>query len=118
MVSTTRLFGIVLVLLGVVSYVATGRTSLTAMIPAFVGITFVTLARVASYGDRLRKHMMHAAVALGLVGAIAALARAVPAALNGQSGRPAVVAQLLMAILLLVYVALGVQSFIEARRSR
>jgi hypothetical protein len=61
---------------------------------------------------------MHAAVAISLVGAIAALARGVPAALGGEAGRPAVLAQLAMGALLLVYVALGVQSFIAARRAR
>jgi len=118
MPSTTRLFGIVLILLGVVSYVATGRTSVTALIPAFVGVAFVLLALVARSNEALRKHVMHAAVAIGLLAALGVLARAVPAALNGQSGRPAVIAQFIMAALLAGYVALGVQSFIAARKAR
>ena len=107
----------ILIVLGVASYTLTGRTSLTAMIPAFFGAAFIVCAMIARK-ESARKHAMHAAVALGLIGAIAALARGVPAALSGDASRPAVMAQLAMGILLVIYVALGVQSFIAARRAR
>jgi predicted MFS family arabinose efflux permease len=118
MIGTTRLFGIILVLLGVASYTLTGRTSITALIPAFFGAVFLLCAIVGRQSDAARKHAMHAAVAVGLIGAIAALARGVPAALSGDPTRPAVLAQLAMGVLLLIYVALGVQSFIAARKAR
>jgi len=117
MPGTTRLFGLILIVLGVASYVLTGRTSITALIPAFFGAVFVICALVAR-NEAARKHAMHAAVAIGLIGAIAALARGVPGALNGDATRPAVMAQLAMGVLLLIYVALGVQSFIAARKAR
>jgi hypothetical protein len=117
MPSTTRLVGIVLILLGLVSYLATGRTSVTALIPAFFGAIFLVLAFVAR-AENARKHAMHAAVALALLGAIATLGRALPAVAAGQIGRPAVLAQVVMALVLLVYVWMGVQSFIAARRAR
>lgn len=118
MPSTTRLFGILLILLGVASYVATGRTSVTALIPAIFGAIFVICALLARTESK-RKHAMHAAVAVGLLGALAALGRAVPAMMNGADlMRPAFISQALMALLLIVYVVLGVQSFIAARRAR
>jgi len=117
MPATTRLFGMLLIVLGIASYTLTGRTSITAMIPAFFGAALLICAMVARR-EAARKHAMHAAVALGLIGAIAALVRGVPGALNGNSAKPAVMAQLAMGILLLVYVGLGVQSFIAARRAR
>jgi hypothetical protein len=117
MPATTRTFGLLLIALGIGSYFATGRTSMTALIPAFFGAALVVCAMIAGR-ESARKHAMHAAVAIGLLGAVAALARAVPAAMNGQAGRPAVLAQLAMGVLLLGYVALGVQSFIAARRAR
>lgn len=117
MPGTTRLFGLILIVLGIASYTMTGRTSLTAMIPAFFGAAFVICAMVARK-ESARKHAMHAAVALGLIGALAALARGVPAALGGDAARPAVLSQLAMGVLLLIYVALGVQSFIAARKAR
>lgn len=117
MPGTTRLFGLLLIVFGVAAYVTTGRTSITALIPAFFGAVLVICALMARH-EAMRKHAMHAAVAIGLIGAIAALARGVPAALSGGASRPAVISQLAMGVLLVVYVALGVQSFIAARKAR
>lgn len=117
MPSTTRLFGLILIVLGVASYLATGRTSVTALIPALFGAVFVICALIART-EAMRKHAMHAAVAVGLVGAIASLVRAIPAVMAGEAMRPAVMSQLAMAALLVVYVYLGVQSFIAARKTR
>ena len=117
MTSTTRLFGLILIVLGIASYTMTGRTSVTALIPALFGSVFVICALVARK-EAARKHAMHVAVAIGLIGALASLARAVPAVMNGDAMRPAVMTQLVMAVLLIVYVVLGVQSFIAARKAR
>lgn len=117
MPGTTRLFGLVLIILGVASYTFTGRSSLTAMIPAFFGAALVVCAMVAR-SESARKHAMHAAVAIGLLGGLAALGRGLPAAIGGDVMRPAVLSQLVMGALLLIYVALGVQSFIAARKAR
>jgi hypothetical protein len=115
MTGTTRLFGLILIVLGVASYTLTGRTSMTAMIPAFFGVVLVLCALIARK-ESARKHAMHAAVAVGMLGLLGALTRAVPAALAGDATRPAVIAQLIMGALMLVYVGLGVRSFVEARR--
>ena len=115
--ATTRLVGLLLMVLGIVGYLGTGRTSVTALIPAFFGVVFVLLAYLART-ESLRRHVMHAAVALGLLGVLATLGRALPAVANGQIGRPAVLSQLLMAVVLAIYVGLGVKSFIDARKAR
>jgi hypothetical protein len=117
MPSTTRTLGLVLILLGLISYFGTGRVSMTALIPAFFGAVFVILALVAR-SETARKHAMHAAVALALVGLLGTLARVVPAVADGQLTRPAVLAQLVMSVLLIGYIALGVKSFKAARRAR
>jgi len=117
MPSTTRYVGLLLIIIGIGSYVLTGRTSVTALIPAFFGAVFVALAYLAR-NEAARRHAMHAAVALALVGALASLARAIPAAMDGQLTRPAVLAQIITAIVMGFYVVLGVQSFIAARRAR
>jgi len=117
MPSTTRTLGIVLILLGLISYFGTGRVSMTALIPAFFGVVFIILALVAR-SESARKHAMHAAVALALLALLGTLARVVPAIAAGQVGRPAVLAQIVMSILLAGYIALGVQSFKAARRAR
>jgi hypothetical protein len=117
MPSTTRLVGVILILLGLATYLGTGRTSVTALIPAIFGAIFLVLALIARSANA-RRHAMHAAVAIGLLGLIATLGRAIPAVANGQIARPAVLAQLAMAVILAFYVWMGVQSFIAARRAR
>jgi hypothetical protein len=117
MPSVTRLVGFVLILLGIGGYVGTGRTSITAMIPAFFGAIFLILAIVARKAEA-RKHAMHATVALALIGALAVIPRIVSGIAAGNLTRPAVLSQIAMAAILIVYVALGVRSFIDARRAR
>ena len=117
MPSTTRYFGLILIVLGLASYMLTGRTSVTALIPAIFGAVLVICALIAR-SENARRHAMHAAVAIGLLGALAALGRGIPAALSGGAARPAVLSQLIMGVLLLIYVGLGVQSFIAARKAR
>ena len=117
MPTTTRYFGLLLIVLGIASYMLTGRTSVTALIPAVFGAVLLLCALIAR-NENARKHAMHAAVAVGLIGALAALGRGVQAALHGEGARPAVLSQLVMGVLLLVYVGFGVQSFIAARRAR
>ena len=71
--------------------------------------------------ENLRKHVMHAALLIGLLallGTARSLAK-LPAAFDGTAQRPeAVYAQAATAILSVVYLAVGVRSFIAARRSR
>jgi hypothetical protein len=117
----TLLFGVVLIILGVVGYVATGGVSVTALIPAFFGVAMVVLGWLGQ-NERYRRHAMHIAVLLGLLGflgtarGLIALPRLFT---DGGVERPAAVAaQGVMAILMIVYVALGVRSFIAARRAR
>jgi hypothetical protein len=117
MPATTRLVGFVLIVIGLVGYVATGRASVTALIPAFFGAILLILALVAR-GESARKHAMHAAVALALVGFLAVVPRLLPALTAGDPMRPAVLSQLAMALTLAIYIGLGVKSFIDARRAR
>ena len=116
MPATTRTFGLILIVLGLASYFLTNRVSVTALIPAFFGAIFVILALV-SRSEPARKHAMHAAVALGLLGFLGTL-RVIPALARGEFNRPAVMAQLAMMVLMGIYVALGVKSFKAARRAR
>jgi hypothetical protein len=117
MPSLTRAIGFLLILLGVIGYVATGGASITALIPAMVGAVFLILALVARSAEA-RKHAMHVAVAIALLGVLGTVPRIMPAVAAGDIQRPAVIAQIVMAVLLLIYVLFGVKSFIDARRSR
>ena len=120
MAKTTIGIGCLLIALGVGSYFGTGRGSVTALIPAFVGLPLALLGVVA-LNDGLRKHAMHAAALIGLLGFIGA-ARGfakLPAFLTGgEVERPvAAYVQIAMSLVCLVFLVLCVRSFIKARRS-
>jgi hypothetical protein len=117
MPSVTRIVGFLLILLGVVGYVGTGGASITALIPAMVGALFLVLA-LAARSAETRKHVMHAAVAIALIAVLGMAPRILAAVNEGNLQRPAVLAQIAMAVILVVYVLLGVKSFIDARRAR
>ena len=117
MPSTTRLVGFVLIAIGLVGYLATGGASVTALIPAMLGAIMLILA-LAARSEQARKHAMHAAVAIALLSLIGTLPRLFPALMAREFQRPAVIAQLAMVLVLAFYVALGVKSFIDARRAR
>ena len=119
MTATTRLVGMALTVIGLVSYVGTGRTSLTALIPAFFGVVFVILAWVAR-NESVRKHVMHAAMVVALLGIGGTGARLVPGIAAGtlDLGRPAVWAQIVTVVLLAWYLGKGIKSFRDARLAR
>jgi hypothetical protein len=113
--------GAALVVVGVVAYFGSGAASVTAFIPSVVGVVLVVLGLVAR--DESRRMMaMHIAVLIALFGVIGGVMRLgpLPDLLAGKDvERPwAVGASAVMVVLLIVYVALGVRSFIAARKAR
>ena len=116
----TIVLGSLLILIGVGFYFGTGATSVTALIPAFLGVP-TAIAGVLALREGLQKHAMHAAVLFALIGFLGS-ARGLlqlPSLLIGaEVTRPAAVAaQSITALLCIVFVGLAVNSFIQARRS-
>jgi hypothetical protein len=116
----TLVLGTLLILLGAGFYLGTGATSVTALIPAFLGIPIV-IAGALARRPAWRRQAMHGAVLLALLGFLGS-ARGLlqlPALLGGgELARPvAVLAQSITALLCLAFVVLAVNSFIQARRS-
>ncbi|MCB9825030.1 MAG: hypothetical protein H6806_04010 [Planctomycetes bacterium] len=117
----TTLLAVVLIALGVGLWLGTGRESMTALIPAFLGLGFGIAAAVASTPKR-RMHAMHGAALLAMAG-IAGGAMGVPSLIKHLGGeaieRPAAAwGRSVLAVLCLVYLVLAVRSFIQARRAR
>ena len=114
-------FGVVLIALGVVGYIGTGAVSITALIPAIFGAVLAILGWLA-LTDRFRRHAMHLAAAIALVGflgAVPGLIGLMDLVSGAEVQRPAaVMSQSIMAILMAVFVGLCVRSFIQARRVR
>ena len=112
----TLVIGVLLVVLGVVPYLQTGAK--TALIPAYVGGPLAVLGAVA-LNDRARKHAMHVAVMVGLIGFLASAGRLIAVVAQGRTPtRTAGISLGLMALLTGVFVVLCVRSFIAARRRR
>ena len=116
MASTTIVFGVLLTLLGFGGYLLTGTSSPTALIPAIFGLLLLVLGFLAR-SEAVRKHVMHAAAAVALVGCAGALYSLLrtPAAPRSAS---AVFSQGAMLVLTAVFIALCVRSFKDARRAR
>ncbi len=117
MPSTSIFFGVLLLLVGIIGYayaVSSGNASVTALIPAFFGILLVVFGFVGKSSEGLRKHMMHAAAAVALLGFIATAWRLVPN-LGDLVFSAAVIAQITMCLLCLIYVIISVRSFVNAR---
>ena len=120
MANTAMLFGGLLIALGLAGYVGTGMESPTALIPAAFGL-LLTIAGWIARDESRRKHAMHGAAMVGLLGFLgsASALLELPDLLGGgQVVRPAaVISRSIMAVLSLVFVVLCVRSFIAARRS-
>ena len=119
MPSITRTFGIILTVIGIAGYLGSGAVSITALIPAIFGILFIILGRLAAR-ESLRKHVMHVAVLLALVGLIGSFTGLMDLAslmAGGDVNAIAAIARSLMALLCIGYIGLSVRSFIDARRN-
>src|SRR5688500_8271882 len=67
--------GAILIALGVAGYLGTGRDSITALIPSFLGAVLVILGLIAAVKPSARRHAMHAAAVVALLGLAGSLMR-------------------------------------------
>jgi hypothetical protein len=116
------LFGAAMVLVSLVPIVASGELkSPTALIPAGFGAVLL-LCGLVGQAESLRKHAMHLAAAVSLLGGLAGSGIAVSRLMQLGSDNPpnmvAVGAIVCWAALSLAFVALAVRSFIQARKQR
>lgn len=113
------ILGAILVFLGVLVYFGTGQTSITALIPAFFGLPLFLLG-LMGLNSGWRKHAMHLAAGVALLGFVGAVGRPLGKLLAGTlpEPSPALLTQLIMAVLCGAFVILAVKSFIDARRQR
>ncbi len=121
----TKIVGIILIALGVYSYTnatpdAEGKVSPTALIPAFLGAA-LAICGVLAHSTGLRKHVMHVAAMLGLVGFLGGFMPLIRQASKGKDfdpTAPAALSGIIMVVTCLVFVGLCVKSFIDARKAR
>ena len=120
MIAVTRVVGLALIAVGVLGWLIAGGpgTSLTALLPAALGLVVLVLGLLAGR-EALHRHMIHAALAVAVLGVLGTVPTAMPL-LVGDAGDPPVAewSSLVTALVCLVYVGLGVRSFVAARRAR
>jgi len=114
--------GILLMALGLGGYFYTKAASRTALIPVILGAALVVLGILARR-DNLRKHSMHTAMLLALIGFVGSGVMAVLGIVKQLRGVElpypgAPYINLVIALCCVVFVVVGVKSFVDARRRR
>lgn len=120
MPTTSILFGIILTVIGIIGYIhgmTNDKASLTALIPAVFGLLLAIFGAVANAKESLKKHMMHAAAAVALLGFIATAGRLIPR-ISELTFSAAVISQVAMCLICLLFVILAVRSFAQARLAK
>jgi len=110
----SMIVGVLLIGIGIGAYVYTDQKSITALIPAFLGVILIILG-VLARNDRMRKHSMHAAMLFALLGVIVSLWRLT----KSNPNYPAIpYFHIAVVVCCALFIALGIKSFIDARRRR
>ncbi len=97
-----------------------GVVSPTALIPAVIGVLIV-ICGALSLKDGFRKHAMHFAAMLGVLGFLGGFAPIIRQVANGKElnlSSPSAVSGLSMSLVCAAFVAMCVRSFIAARKAR
>ncbi|WP_137802048.1 hypothetical protein [Kocuria sp. 2SI] len=113
---TTLILGAILIGVGVVSYIAAGFSSWTALIPAILGLLVAACGLIAVKNQKIGIHIALLVALLGIAGTFMNVIN-ISDLFTGQAERPiAIIASVVTFLLLIVYVVMGVRSFIAARR--
>lgn len=119
MVRFTTTLGVALVLLGIGAYVLTSAVSVTALIPAFVGVPLLACAAVARSASRQRPALA-VALAIALLGALGSSMNVIQIgeAIAGTAQRPSAVwVSTIMFVLLVAYLVVGGRALLKSRTS-
>lgn len=108
--------GIILIAIGVIAYIATAFASWTALIPAILGAIILIAGLIGLKSPKIGIHIGLVVAVLGILGTAMNVFQ-LGALFAGTAERPAaVITSTITFILLIVYVVLGIRSFIAARR--
>lgn len=109
----TLVFAVLLIALGLGAFLFSGTQ--TALMPAYPGVVLAALGGLALAFDNARRHFMHAAAGVALLGALAPAAALIIRA--AQMSPLAISVNLGMLVLCAALLVLMVRSFIAARRA-
>jgi FtsH-binding integral membrane protein len=115
MLKAAAITGILLLIVGLIGFYTSETRAITALIPALMGILMLLCAAIGLNGE-LRKHAMHGAVLIALLGIVGPGMR-LPK-LFAEGPMLATVASVLTVLICVGFFILGIRSFINARRER
>ena len=108
-----KLLGSILTIFGIAVYIISDQSSITALIPSFMGAPLLFLGILSERMPDTRHHLMHASMVLALIMVIA------PIAMVARMGIPDSSLTMLSLIALLVmgsiFMVAGIKSFRHAR---
>ncbi|GAA1678275.1 hypothetical protein GCM10010977_29890 [Citricoccus zhacaiensis] len=107
---------VLLIAIGSIAYIATSFASWTALIPALLGVVILIAGLISLKKQKLGVHLALAVAVLGVLGTSMNVLQ-LGALIAGDAERPtAVLISTITFALLILYVALGIHSFVTARR--
>lgn len=123
MATPALITGLLLIFVGIVGYAGQpeGSKSPTALIPAVFGGIIALCGVAVAIKEGLKKHAMHLAAAVALVGMLGAPYPILKRAMNNQPVNitdPPILSAALTTLVLAIFLALCVRSFAAARRAR
>ena len=110
----TTLYGLFMVIWGVSISLLSGSSSITSMIPAFIGVPLAFIGFISMIKQTFRKALMHIAVVIGIIIFLGGLDFFRGMFTNYYAG----LSKLMLLITGFVYVYFCVQSFIFVRRQK
>ena len=121
MPAITILFGVLLNVVGLIGFFATGAAHPTALIPCALGIVLLICGLLAR-NEKIRMHVMHVAVLIGLLGfgaTVTSFAKFGSVVQNGSTNHGgAAIAKMATGFLCGLFVLRCIQSFIDARTAK
>ena len=110
----TTLYGLFMVIWGISISLISGSSSITSMIPAFIGVPLAFIGFISMIKPTFRKALMHIAVVIGIIAFLGGLDFFRGMFTNYYAG----LSKLMLLFTGFVYVYFCVQSFIFVRRQK
>ena len=110
----TTLYGLFMVIWGISISLISGSSSITSMIPAFIGVPLTFIGFISMIKPTFRKALMHIAVVIGIIAFLGGLDFFRGMFDNYYAG----LSKLMLLVTGFIYVYFCVQSFIFVRRQK
>ena len=110
----TTLYGLFMVIWGISISLISGSSSITSMIPAFIGVPLAFIGFISMIKPTFRKALMHMAVVIGIIAFLGGLDFFRGMFNNYYAG----LSKLMLLVTGFIYVYFCVQSFIFVRRQK